>query len=117
MTCSASSERTSTGAGCHTSSSRTPPATPPRAPAKDDAILAAATATARGYGVSTQTWPMYNGCCPASLFQHLGNGMGFSFAGLGQGERPHAPDEYIHADAVGRLAHFTVDYLHAWAAA
>ncbi len=81
---------------------------------RTDPILLAATAAAAQAGISTTTWPMYNGCCPASLFQHLSNGMGFSFAGLGQGERPHAPDEYIHADAIGKLAHFTVDYLKAW---
>ncbi|WP_326824330.1 M20/M25/M40 family metallo-hydrolase [Streptosporangium sp. NBC_01756] len=83
----------------------------------DDPLMTAGRRAAAAHGVGVETWPMYNGCCPASLFQSLGSGMPFSFAGLGQGERPHAPDEYIHLDAVNRLMHFTVSHLHAWARA
>lgn len=95
---------------------RTPGGYPAARTAADDPILRAASQVAAGYGLGTTMFPMFNGCCPASLFQGLGAGMGFSFAGLGQGERPHAPDEFIRIDAVNRLAHFTVDYLYAWAA-
>ncbi|WP_433136222.1 M20/M25/M40 family metallo-hydrolase [Actinomadura nitritigenes] len=84
--------------------------------ARTDPLLTSATDAAAEYGVTTEVWPMYNGCCPASLFQSLGE-IPFSFAGLGEGERPHAPNEFIRLDAIGRLMHFTVSYLHAWAAA
>jgi acetylornithine deacetylase/succinyl-diaminopimelate desuccinylase-like protein len=95
---------------------RTPGGYPAARTSGDDPILRAAADAAAAYGIGTTMFPMFNGCCPASLFQGLGTGMGFSFAGLGQGERPHAPDEFIRVDAVSRLAHFTVDYLHVWAA-
>lgn len=77
----------------------------------DDPLLAAAQRTAARYGVPTQVWPMANNCCPAALFSGLGTDLPFSVAGLGHGERPHAPDEYITVDSVRQLMHFTVDYL------
>ncbi|TDK23965.1 M20/M25/M40 family metallo-hydrolase [Arthrobacter crusticola] len=93
---------------------RTPGGYPAARTQASDPILQAAANAAKEYGVRTNMWPMYNGACPASLFQELGTGLGFSFAGLGQGERPHAPDEFIRTDAIGQLAHFTISYLHAW---
>ena len=85
-----------------------------RTPGTDPLLTAAATAAA-AHGARTSVMPMFNGCCPASLFQALAPaGLPFSFAGLGQGERPHAPHEFIRTDAVRRLMDFTVTYLHAW---
>ncbi|MGW2339548.1 M20/M25/M40 family metallo-hydrolase [Streptomyces sp. NPDC001661] len=82
--------------------------------AGDDPLLVSAARAAAEYGVGNEVWPMYNGACPATHFQALGD-LPFSFAGLGEGERPHAPNEFIRLDAVSRLMHFTVSYLHAWA--
>ncbi|RII16085.1 hypothetical protein DSC45_15970 [Streptomyces sp. YIM 130001] len=84
-----------------------------RTPRTDPMLTSAAEAAAE-YGVKNEVWPMYNGACPATHFQALGD-LPFSFAGLGEGERPHAPNEFIRLDAVKRLMHFTVSYLHAWA--
>lgn len=82
--------------------------------AGDDPMLSSAARAAAEYGVANEVWPMYNGACPATHFQALGD-LPFSFAGLGEGERPHAPNEFIRINAVNRLMHFTVSYLHAWA--
>jgi acetylornithine deacetylase/succinyl-diaminopimelate desuccinylase-like protein len=61
-------------------------------------------------------WPITNNCCPAALFTALGRDVPFSVAGLGHGDRPHAPDEYLTLGSIGALMRFTPTYLDAWAA-
>lgn len=87
----------------------------PALPLEEDHLLLAALDTAQAYGVQTATWPLANNCCPGSLFTALGKAIPFSVAGLGHGDRAHAPDEYFTVGSVERLMHFTVDYL--WALA
>ncbi len=88
------------------------PGSPPL-PLEDDTLLAAAVAAARCQDVATAVWPLANNCCPGALFTALGRAMPFSVAGLGHGDRAHAPDEYFTVGSVQRLMHFTVDYLDA----
>jgi len=88
------------------------PGSPPL-PLEDDTLLSAAIVTAARYDVPTAVWPLANNCCPGSLFTALGRAMPFSVAGLGHGDRAHAPDEYFTVGSVERLMHFTVDYLDA----
>ena len=88
------------------------PGAPPL-PLEDDTLLTAAVATARRHDVPTAVWPLANNCCPGALFTALGRSMPFSVAGLGHGDRAHAPDEYFTVGSVERLMHFTVDYLDA----
>lgn len=76
-----------------------------------DPLLEAGVVSAARYGVRTQVWPIANNCCPASLFTALGRQIPFSIAGLGHGDRAHAPDEYFTVGSVSQLMHFTVDYL------
>ena len=86
------------------------PGSPPL-PIEDDTLLTAAVAAARLQDVDTAVWPLANNCCPGALFTALGRAMPFSVAGLGHGDRAHAPDEYFTVGSVQRLMHFTVDYL------
>jgi len=88
------------------------PGSPPL-PLEDDTLLTAAVAAADQQDVPTAIWPLANNCCPGALFTALGRAMPFSVAGLGHGDRAHAPDEYFTVGSVGRLMHFTVDYLEA----
>jgi len=83
---------------------------------EDDGLLRAARRTAARYDVPIEIWPIANNCCPAALFTALGDAIPFSVAGMGYGDRPHAPDEYITVGSVAALMHFTVDFLHDWAA-
>lgn len=85
-------------------------------PENDDTLTQAALRTAARYGVSVDVWPIGNNCSPGSLLTALGKPIPFSFAGLGHGDRPHAPDEYITVGSVEQLMHWTVDYLYDWAA-
>lgn len=84
---------------------------PPVADGQDH-LLEAAQLTASRYGVDTAVWPLANNCCPGSLFTALGRNIPFSVAGLGHGDRAHAPDEYFSLGSVAQLMHFTVDYLN-----
>jgi acetylornithine deacetylase/succinyl-diaminopimelate desuccinylase-like protein len=81
---------------------------------EDDTLLQAARATASKHNVNVSVWPIANNCCPAALFTTLERHLPFSIAGTGHGDRAHAPDEYITVDSVGKLMHWTVDYLYAW---
>jgi len=83
----------------------------PSMPDGRDSLLEAGLVTAARYGVKTDVWPIANNCCPASLFTALGRHIPFSVAGIGHGDRAHAPDEYFTLDSVDQLMHFTVDYL------
>lgn len=87
---------------------------PALAPERDTLLAAAATAAA-AHGVGVDVWPIANNCCPAALFTALGRAVPFSVAGLGHGDRPHAPDEYLTLDSIGALMRFTPTYLDAWA--
>lgn len=80
----------------------------------DDTLRRAAERTAARHDVPVDVWPIANNCCPASLFTALGDAIPFSIAGLGHGDRPHAPDEYITVGSVDALMHFTIDYLYDW---
>ncbi len=86
------------------------PGSPPL-PLADDTLLAAAVTAAARQGVTTAIWPLANNCCPGALFTALGRAMPFSVAGLGHGDRAHAPDEYFTVGSVEHLMHFAVDYL------
>ena len=88
----------------------------PALPLEEDHLLLAALDTAAAHGVDTAVWPLANNCCPGSLFTALGSVIPFSVAGLGHGDRAHAPDEYFTVGSVERLMHFTVDYLWSIAA-
>lgn len=89
----------------------------PAMPDGHDPLIDAGIATAHRYGVASAVWPMSNNCCPAALFTALGRHIPFSVAGIGHGDRAHAPDEYITVDSVPKLMHFTADYLYAAAEA
>jgi acetylornithine deacetylase/succinyl-diaminopimelate desuccinylase-like protein len=84
-------------------------------PEEDDTLLQAARKTAEMHGVNLSVWPIANNCCPSSLLTNLGKPIPFSIAGIGHGDRAHAPDEYITVGSVAQLMHWTVDYLYAWA--
>ena len=81
-----------------------------------DTLLHAARVTAERYDVPVAVWPIANNCSPASLLTTLDQPIPYSIAGMGHGDRAHAPDEYITIDSVEKLMHWTVDYLHDWAA-
>ena len=81
-----------------------------------DTLLHAARVTANRYNVPVAVWPIANNCSPASLLTTLNQPVPYSIAGLGHGDRAHAPDEYITIDSVEKLMHWTVDYLYDWSA-
>ena len=83
-------------------------------PESDDTLLQAARIVAAEHRVSISVWPIANNCSPASLLTSLGKQIPYSIAGTGHGDRAHAPDEYITLESIGKLQHWTVDYLHAW---
>lgn len=85
-------------------------------PPEQDTLLAAARTAAAAHGVPVDVWPIANNCCPASLLSALGQPVPFSVAGLGHGDRPHAPDEYLTLDSIAAMLRFTPTYLDAWAA-
>lgn len=89
----------------------------PAMPDHHDPLIDAGISTAHRHAVGSAVWPMANNCCPAALFTALGRQIPFSVAGLGHGDRAHAPDEYITTDSVPKLMHFTADYLYAIAEA
>lgn len=84
--------------------------------AAEDPMLTSAVRAAERHGVETELWSSTQSACPASLFERVGAGLPFSSVGLGHGDRPHAPDEYIKIDAPRRLQDYAVTYLHEWAA-
>lgn len=86
-------------------------------PAAEDTLLHAAREAAAAHGTGVDVWPMANNCCPAALFTALGRRVPFSVAGLGHGDRPHAPDEYLTQGSVAALMRFTPTFLDAWAGA
>ena len=87
----------------------------PALPEDEDSLLTAARDAAAKYRVRIDVWPIANNCCPAALFTALGTQLPFSIAGLGHGDRAHAPDEYITVGSVDLLMHWTIDYLDSWA--
>jgi len=87
----------------------------PALPHGADTLLRAAQEAAATFGVGVDVWPIANNCCPAALFTALGSAVPFSTAGLGHGDRPHAPDEYLTLGSVEALMRFTPVFLDAWA--
>lgn len=85
---------------------------PAAQPDLNDLLLVAAARAATLHGVPYVVRTLSNSIWPASLFEQLG--IPSSSAGIGHGERPHAPHEYIRTDAVRKLMQFTVTYLHEW---
>jgi acetylornithine deacetylase/succinyl-diaminopimelate desuccinylase-like protein len=85
-----------------------------RTPGSDPIIQAGIRAAAM-HGVPTVAWPTTNAFCPAGLFARPPLGLPSSWVGLGHGERPHQPDEYICVDAIRQYMQFAVTYLHEWA--
>ncbi len=88
----------------------------PALPLEEDTLLHAAKQTAANYyDIPVNVWPIANNCSPASLLTMLDKHIPYSVVGLGHGDRPHAPDEYITLDSTNKMMHWTVDYLHTWA--
>jgi acetylornithine deacetylase/succinyl-diaminopimelate desuccinylase-like protein len=85
-------------------------------PAEADTLMDAAVQLATRYGVPVDIWPIGNNCSPGPVLTTLGTPIPYSFAGLGHGDRPHAPDEYITLGSVEQMMHWTVDFLDMWAA-
>jgi acetylornithine deacetylase/succinyl-diaminopimelate desuccinylase-like protein len=81
----------------------------------DHPLIQAGIRAAEMHGVSTSILPSTNAGCPAAMFDRIGLGIPASFVGIGHGERPHQPDEYICVDAIPALMKFTVTYLNEWA--
>lgn len=84
---------------------------PGRQAVADDLLLTVASSVAETYSVPVAVWPMANNCCPAALL--CAPETSFSIAGLGHGDRAHAPDEYLTVNSVPALMHFTVDFVAA----
>lgn len=77
-------------------------------------IIQAGIKAAAMHGVPTVVWPTTNAFCPAGLFARPPLNLASSWVGLGHGERPHQPDEYICVDAVAEYMKFAVTYLNEW---
>lgn len=83
---------------------------------KDDTLLSAAKVTAKRYGVPLDILPCTNNCSPGAVLSTIDSQVPFSVAGMGHGERAHAPDEYCTVGSIPALMHWTCDYLYDWAA-
>jgi acetylornithine deacetylase/succinyl-diaminopimelate desuccinylase-like protein len=83
----------------------------------DDPSIQSAIRAAAVHGVETSVWPTTNAFCPASLFSRPPFNLPSAWTGLGYGDRPHQPEEYVAVDSVRQYMHFAVTYLHEWAKA
>lgn len=81
----------------------------------NDPIIQSAIRAAEVHGVPTSVWPTTHAYCPASMFAKPPLNLPSSWTGLGYGDRPHQPEEYIGVDSVREYMHFAVSYLHDWA--
>ena len=78
----------------------------------DTPVIQAAIRAAEAHGVPTSITPTSNSYCPVSVFAKPPFNLPSCSTGLGHGERPHQPEEYISVSAVGRYMKFAVAYLH-----